>query len=123
MVQYLRSTLNKAHKHSTNNKKELENSKRCGCFYCFEIYNPKEILNDEQSMWLDESTATCAKCGIDSVIGDESGYPVSNKMFLELIGFVWFNGYDRGHDPEFNYFILEKKFKKYLVNDVNEPSF
>jgi hypothetical protein len=120
MVHYLRSTLNKAHDHCNNNFRELENSKKCGCIYCFEIYDPIEILDNEHSLWLDESTATCAKCGIDSVIGDGSGYPVTDRLFLELMGFVWFNGYARGHDKRLNYTALNKKLENFIVDDIQE---
>ena len=76
MIRYLNRSFIEAHKHCTNNMEELKNSKMCACFYCFEVYEPKEILEDKDAMWLDESTACCAKCGIDSVIGDASGFPV-----------------------------------------------
>jgi hypothetical protein len=52
MVKYLKSAIISAHEHCTNNKRELENSKKCACFYCFEIYDPKEILEDKDAMWL-----------------------------------------------------------------------
>jgi hypothetical protein len=120
MVQFLRSALMKAHKHSKNNMKELEVSKQCGCFYCFEVYDPIEILDDEHSLWLDESTATCSKCGIDSVIGDASGYPVNDNLFLEVMGFVWFNGYSRGHDQYDNFHAINDKLSKYIIDDIPE---
>ena len=119
MVLYLRSALQKAHKHCTNNKSELENSDKCGCFYCFEIYDPREILDDKDTFWLDESTAICAKCGVDSVIGDASGFSI-DKLFLELMGFEWFNGIARGHNDALDYYSLEKELSKYIVNDVCE---
>lgn len=40
----------KVHKYSFGNKSMLEKEKRCGCFYCLEIFSPKEIkewLEDE----------------------------------------------------------------------------
>lgn len=120
MVQFLRSALMNAHKHSTNNFKDLENSQQCGCFYCFEVYDPKEILDNEHSLWLDESTATCSRCGIDSVIGDVSGYPANDKLFLEVMGFVCFNGYARGHDELDNYYAKEDRLSKYIIDDISE---
>lgn len=32
-----------AHKFSSNNKEALQNDKKCGCFYCLKIFDPKEI--------------------------------------------------------------------------------
>jgi hypothetical protein len=40
--------------------------------------------------WVDEDaagegqTALCAKCGIDSVVGDESGFPITRDFMAEM---------------------------------------
>lgn len=74
-----------AHKHSRLNRIEIEKSKNCGCFYCLEVFSPKEIDD-----WIDgEQTAICPYCGIDSVIGDASGYPIT-KEFLQEMKNHWF---------------------------------
>ena len=120
MVKYLKSAIIKAHEHCTNNKRELENSKKCACLYCFDFYDPKEILEDKDAMWADESTALCAKCGIDSVIGDASGFPIGDKIFIELMGFEWFNGYARGHSHWEDFYALEEAMEKHIVYDVSD---
>ena len=75
-----------AHGHSSNHRHEIERSKVVGCFYCCETYRPSLI--DE---WIDDgSTAMCPKCGIDSVIGDVSGFPVNDKAFLKAMNEAWF---------------------------------
>ncbi len=82
---------NGPHSHSANHRKEIECSKQCGCFYCLEVYSPGKI--DE---WVDEdendlgTTALCPQCGIDSVIGDASGYPIT-KEFLKDMYRYWFS--------------------------------
>ncbi len=76
-----------AHKHCTANRIELEQSDLCGCFYCFAIYDPKEITE-----WIADrngDTAICARCPVDSVIGSKSGYPIS-KEFLQRMHEHWF---------------------------------
>ena len=75
-----------AHKFSIYNRKQLGKSKKCGCFYCCEIFTPDEITN-----YLNESegTALCPHCGIDSVIGDASGYPIT-KEFMQSMHERWF---------------------------------
>jgi len=79
-----------AHKHSSNHRNKILVSDKCGCFYCLETFSPSLI--DE---WFDDDshgvgqTATCPKCGIDSVIGDASGYPVTIE-FLECMKREWF---------------------------------
>ena len=43
----------------------------------FTVFKPADILE-----WTDDDqTALCPNCGIDSVIGDKSGYPVTDLDF------------------------------------------
>ena len=61
----------------------------CGCFYCCKTFSPDEIAR-----WTDEwegvgQTALCPKCRIDSVIGCESGYPITAE-FLAAMNAYWF---------------------------------
>ena len=80
MIDYI-----EAHEYSSNHKSELLNDKKCGCFYCLEIFNPNEITE-----WIkDESgTAICPYCGIDSIIGESSGYPITLE-FLKKMENYW----------------------------------
>ena len=77
-----------AHGHSSNNRKELESSKLCGCFYCLHIFPPTEIEE-----WVDtgDTTALCPSCGIDSVLGDASRSQIT-KEFLSRMHKYWFSG-------------------------------
>ncbi len=82
--------IRKAHTHSTNHRKEVEGSDICGCFYCGATFPPSEI-----SEWVDENAdgvgqcALCPQCGIDSVIGSLSGFPI-DKAFLSEMKRYWF---------------------------------
>lgn len=77
-----------AHKFSSDNYDTLNNDTTCGCFYCTKIFNPVEIEE-----WLTapdgKKTAVCPYCGIDSVIGKNSGYPIT-EGFLEEMRKYWF---------------------------------
>ena len=74
-----------AHKHSTRNREEIEESDLCGCFYCLSLFSPLEITE-----WIDEEdTAMCPSCGVDSVIGSKSGYPMTAE-FLKKMKDRWF---------------------------------
>lgn len=74
-----------AHKHSSKHREEILKSEQCGCFYCEKTFGPHEILD-----WTDDQqTALCPKCGIDSVIGSTSGFPI-NKEFLHQMCEHWF---------------------------------
>lgn len=83
--------MEQAHTFSSNHKPELEKDDICGCFYCEEIFSPSEITE-----WLihnnpcdKRGTAVCPHCGIDSVIGESSGYPIT-KPFLRAMKKYWF---------------------------------
>ncbi len=92
-----------AHKHSSRYRQEVLSSKLCGCFHCLSIYAPDEISPLE---WIDEDsfdvgqTARCPKCGIDSVIGADSGYPITLE-FLAKMEQHWFGmlKYDSNGHP------------------------
>jgi hypothetical protein len=73
-----------AHKFCNDNKLKLQNDNICGCFYCLNIFNPNEI-----EIWIFEETAICPYCGIDSVIGESSGFPIT-IAFLKQMNKYWF---------------------------------
>ena len=79
----------KVHKHSSNHRDELTEGEYCGCFYYLSIFEPSKIVE-----WIDEIegvriTAMGPNCGIDSVIGSNSGYPIP-KEFLSKMRRYWF---------------------------------
>lgn len=86
-----------AHKHSSHNEEQLWNSIMCGCFHCCNTFAPlevKEWIKERKKVagtnGLDLQTALCPKCGIDSVLGDASGYPVVDPEFLSEMNEQWF---------------------------------
>lgn len=70
-----------AHEHCKSNKKELSNSKLCGCFYCLAVFAPTEIKDYIKE---GDGTAICPYCGTDSVIGDASGVPITAEFLKEM---------------------------------------
>ena len=69
-----------AHKRSSSHRAEIEVSEACGCFFCFATFAPSQI-----ERWIDNgTTAMCPKCGIDSVIGSASGYPITEAFLREM---------------------------------------
>jgi hypothetical protein len=90
------SDIRTAHEHCSRNRDELAQSSVCGCFHCCSTFPPAEIKD-----WIDPApeimeemgteglTALCSRCGIDSVIGDRSGYPIT-RDFLEKMRSHWF---------------------------------
>lgn len=75
-----------AHSFSINNEPMLRRDKRCGCFYCLRVFDSSEIAE-----WIEDKsgTALCPHCGIDSVIGESSGYPLTRE-FLQQMNRYWF---------------------------------
>lgn len=78
-----------AHAHSILNKNEITASRKCGCFYCERIYTPRSI-----TFWTDRDqtggrTALCPFCAVDAVIGDASGYEITEE-FLRFMHQSWF---------------------------------
>ena len=79
-----------AHAHSAQHRKAILKSEQCGCFHCMAIFHPSEVVD-----WTDEeneegAAALCPKCGIDTVIGSESGYPIETA-FLRKMRRHWFD--------------------------------
>jgi len=81
-----------AHRKSIYHRAAIERSQKCGCFYCEKIFDAGQITD-----WTDteephaQQTALCPFCGIDSVIGDNSGFEIT-KRFLEEMHGAWFGG-------------------------------
>ena len=100
----------RAHEYSSNHRREIPESEKCGCFYCLTIFNSTEITE-----WIDEideigQTALFPGCNIDSVIGSKSGFPI-NREFLELMRQHWFEN------------LIITDFIKWGVNLEIPPSF
>jgi hypothetical protein len=84
--------IRRGHKHSSNHREEIVASTACGCFYCLRIFAPNEIQD-----WVDPAddnddegtTALCPFCGIDAVIADCSGFPVTLEFLTEMHKY-WF---------------------------------
>lgn len=83
----------RAHMFSKSHKPELEKDRICGCFCCGKVFSPSEItewiIMDNHCDRL--GTAVCPHCGVDSVIGESSGYPITED-FMRAMNKIWFDG-------------------------------
>lgn len=83
--------LEAAHKYCKNNMPALQKDRRCGCFYCLAIFDPEEIEE-----WLEGDpgdplgTALCPHCGIDSVLSESAGFPLTKDFLTEMYEY-WFS--------------------------------
>ena len=73
-----------AHKHSAHHRKELQKDQISGCFCCCKTFSSKKI-----DYWYDGHIACCPYCCIDSVIGESSGYEITEE-FLRAMEDHWF---------------------------------
>jgi hypothetical protein len=78
-----------AHRHASFHRYEILESQTCGCFYCLAVFLPQFIQD-----WIHKQddlgqTALCPTCGVDSVIGSKSGYPLT-PAFLQKMRQHWF---------------------------------
>lgn len=86
-MKYSKELLHAAHKISYANKTRLSGSQKCGCFYCLRFFSSEDIV--DWSVDKPDWTAICPYCGIDSVIGENDGYPLTED-FLEEMFEEWF---------------------------------
>lgn len=65
------------------NKSLLNRSKICGCGKCLEIFSPSEIR-----WWQSDDTARCPHCGSDSILGDASGFHVTEEFLGQMCRYL-----------------------------------
>jgi hypothetical protein len=75
--------LKRAHRCAFENEDSLRDSATCGCFYCLAVLTPSDVVD-----WTTErsgrKTSLCPKCGIDSVLGSASGFPITVEFLQKM---------------------------------------
>jgi hypothetical protein len=79
-----------AHDYTSENAYSLFIKQECVCIYCKERFNSSEIIDHTFSSG---GVSLCPYCGIDSVIGEISGYDLSD-LFIEVMYEFFFNNSD-----------------------------
>ncbi|MGN0280843.1 MAG: cytoplasmic protein [Prevotella sp.] len=81
--------LEKAHKSSIRNWDELKaKEQKCGCFSCCKVFNTSELEHSTKECD-GKRTAICPYCGTDSVIGEYTGFPITED-FMKKMEQRWF---------------------------------
>ena len=92
---YSEKLLTAAFKHILRNKKEIERSQQCCCYQCVSIFPAHSVkkwieeVHDAMPIdpndWAERGVLSgcCPNCDFDNVIGDASGFPVSDPDFVE----------------------------------------
>lgn len=100
----VQSALNACHSHSSSNRKEIESSSTCYCFFCRGSYPSRDVQEWSSPRGSrTEDTALCPLCGIDSVIGDASGYEMT-PAFLRAMHDFWFERKVLPEDFDYSWF-------------------
>lgn len=86
-MKYSKELLHAAHRISYANKARLSVPQKCGCFYCLRFFSSEDIV--DWSVDKPDWTAICPYCGIDSVIGENDGYPLTEDFLKEMFE-EWF---------------------------------
>ena len=86
--------LRAAHKKSIRHRNEVEKSDECGCFHCLQSFTPTAITDWTDGPEIENQTALCPFCGIDSVVGSASGYTITPD-FLTKLQAAWFGNQDK----------------------------
>ena len=73
------------HNECRRNETAVKNSWFCGCFYCISTFHPTEIVDwydehDHNPRSVAERTASCPKCGIDSVLPRKEYYEITDEL-------------------------------------------
>lgn len=80
-----KSQLERLHTYSSHNKRLIDISNQCYCFYCRSCMDHSEIRD-----YMDNGqTAICPKCGIDSIIPDSIEEAVDENIILQMNEY-WF---------------------------------
>lgn len=69
-----------AYAHTIRNRSEILPSRNCCCIDCRRIFPAREVVD-----WIDDGqTAMCPYCDTDAVIGDASGYQLTDEFINTL---------------------------------------
>lgn len=78
-----------AHELDFRNRKALEQSEICGCFYCLKTCDPDEITEWIPKRNFTDETGLCPHCRTDALLGSSSGFPTTEE-FLTRMQKEWF---------------------------------
>lgn len=81
-IQYLKA----AHEASFKNKESILRSEICGCFSCRKTFASGEVTFRKEKDG--QETAWCPYCDMDAVLGNASGYPITQD-FLKAMQDEW----------------------------------
>ena len=105
---YDKEDLEAAKSHATDNEAEILTSHECGCFFCRSRFGARDIVDWDYDAGHTE--AICPECGMASVIGDASGFPVTDKEFLKEMNLAFYGPDYIRHNPDAARVYLDRFF-------------
>lgn len=99
MKSYDDDALLEAHRHTVQNRKEIEASQFCYCICCQTFFKPSEIVDYTDG----GATAICPYCDCDAVLGEACGIKLTDEL-LENLHIKYFN-YDENEDTGMEIYI------------------
>jgi len=116
---YDKVELEAAKTHAQDNEAEILTSKECGCFFCRSRFGARDIVDWDYDAG--HTQAICPECGMASVIGDASGFPVTDKEFLKEMNLAFYGPDYISHNPDAARVYLDRYFGgKVNQNEKNE---
>lgn len=100
MPSFSKEELKKAHDYSFKNKEDVSKSDKCACFHCFRTFPAKEIetyLSENDG----KETALCPYCMCDTIIGDASGFELSDDL-IDAIAYEYLRSLTRDEMKNFD---------------------
>lgn len=111
-------SLEALHERAHDNEIEILQSKTCSCFFCRQTYDARKVndwITGESGM-----SAICPECGMDAVIGDKGGEPLSKETLKELNLAYFGEDYMEKHPDAASKFVERYKTGKITRKKSNE---
>lgn len=89
-----KANLEAAHAYTFDNAQMLFARQSCVCIYCWERYESSEIIQISNSTL---GTALCPKCGIDAIVGEISGFELSDEFIGKMYDRFFNSNEDYSH--------------------------
>jgi hypothetical protein len=90
-VNYDTTYLESAHDHCFGNELEVRASNIACCISCAKSFDSKLVREFSHQHGDEHETAYCPVCGFDTIIGDNSGYPAVDPVFISAMNAKYFD--------------------------------
>lgn len=108
-------------KHTANNEIEILTSENCSCVFCRHTYSARLVKD-----WVSDNKGTnaiCPNCGIDSVVGDSSGYTFDKEELKQINLYFFGEDYMKKNPRCLVTYVNRFKAGKITFNEKNENLF